>query len=350
MGEEGYANIGMEEESAAGFQFRCENCGGVMEFDPTIQKMKCPNCGSQKEMRDMKSDEIAFSRENFKVFQCSSCGAELLTDDHTTSTFCSYCGSATLIESRVAGENAPTYIIPFKYKKEKAIEEFRQWSKKGILTPDIFRRSTTIEKISGIYVPFWLFDVDGDLQASGECTKVRYSSDDEYDYVHTSYYHVHRDISANFIKIPADASIKMDDEVMDKLEPFYYDELEKFNMAYLSGYLSEKYNMNFDALMPRIRQRANEYLDTFLDRELAMYDGRSVHSQKSVRLNQAVYAVFPVWILNYRYQGKNYVFAMNGQTGRIVADLPWSKKKAALWFVGLTILFTLILIIIGMVI
>ncbi len=350
MGDEGYTNTAAHERETTGLNFRCENCGGVMEFDPVTQKMKCPHCGSEKDVRDMKVEDIGFSHEDFKVFKCSNCGAQLLTDDNTTSTFCSYCGSSTLIESRVIGENAPTYIIPFKYKKEKAIEEFRKWSKKGLLTPDIFRRSTTVEKVSGIYVPFWLFDVDGDLQASGECTKVRYSSDDEYDYVHTSYYHVHRDISANFVKIPADASTKMDDDIMDKLEPFYYDDLKEFNMAYLSGYLSEKYNMNFDSLMPRIKQRANEYLETFLDRELAMYDGHSMHSQKSVRLNRAIYAVFPVWILNYRYQGKNYIFAMNGQTGRIVADLPWSKKKAALWFVGLTILFTLILIVIGMVI
>lgn len=350
MAVEAYTSMDSEAQSATGLNFRCENCGGVMEFDPATQKMKCPHCGTEKDVRDMKIEDVNFSHQDFKVFKCSSCGAELMTDENTTSTFCSYCGNATLIESRVTGENAPTYIIPFKHKKEDAIEEFRKWCKKGILTPNIFKNSTTVEKVSGIYVPFWLFDVDGDLQASGQCTKVRYSSDSEYNYVHTSYYHVHRDINANFVKIPADASKKMDDDVMDKLEPFYYDEMQEFNMAYLSGYLSEKYNMDFEVLMPRIKQRADEYMDTFLARELAMYDGRSVSNNKNVRLNNAVYAVLPVWVLNYRYQGKNYTFAMNGQTGRIVADLPWSRKKAAIWFVSLTILFTIILMIVGMVI
>ncbi|MGN0466580.1 MAG: hypothetical protein ACI4F9_09585 [Lachnospiraceae bacterium] len=350
MAEQAYMDMDFGEKSATGLNFRCENCGGVMEFNSEVQKMKCPHCGSEKDVHDMKIGDVNFSHEDFKIFKCSSCGAELLTDENTTSTFCSYCGNATLIESRVTGENAPTYIIPFKYKKEKAIEEFSNWCKKGVLTPNIFKDSTTIEKISGIYVPFWLFDVDGQLQASGECTKVRHSSDEEYDYVHTSYYHIHRDINASFSKIPADASKKMDDAIMDKLEPFYYDELQDFNMAYLSGYLSEKYNMDFEELMPRIKQRADGYMDVFLDRELAMYDGKSVKSHKNICLNQAMYAVLPVWILNYRYQGKNYIFAMNGQTGRIVADLPWSKKKAAIWFVGLTVLFTIILMIIGMVI
>lgn len=350
MDKKEYTDKNTEENTTTGLNFRCENCGGIMEFDPMTQKMKCPNCGTEKDVHDMKIDEVNFSHQDFKEFRCSSCGAELLTDENTTSMFCSYCGNATLIESRVTGENAPTYIIPFKHKKGDAIEAFQGWCKKGILTPNIFKNSTAVEKVSGIYVPFWLFDVDGDLQASGECTKVRYSSDDEYDYVHTSYYRVHRDISATFAKIPADASVKMDDKVMDKLEPFYYDELKDFNMAYLSGYLSEKYNMNFDALLPRIKKRAEGYMETFLSRELSMYDGKAVRSQKSIRLNQAVYAVLPVWILNYRYQGKDYIFAMNGQTGNIVADLPWSKKKAAVWFVGLTIVFTIILMAIGMIV
>ncbi len=350
MATKAYTDIDTAEQTATGFHFRCENCGGVMEFEPKTQRMRCPHCGTEKDIQDMKIDDVNFSHQDFKVFHCSSCGAELLTDENTTSTFCSYCGNATLIESRVTGENAPTYIIPFKYRKGDAIDAFRDWCKKGVLTPNIFKNSTTVEKVSGIYVPFWLFDVDGDLQASGECTKVRYSSDEEYNYIHTSYYHVHRDINASFVKIPADASVKMDDDIMDKLEPFYYDDLQEFNMAYLSGYLSEKYNMNFDALMPRVRQRAEEYMETFLSRELAMYDGKSVHSQKRIRLNNAVYVVLPVWILNYRYQGKNYTFAMNGQTGSIVADLPWSKKKAAIWFIGLTILFTIILMMIGIVI
>lgn len=338
-----------------GKQVKCPNCGGVMEFDPASQKMKCPYCDTQVEVQktgekkesEGKTQKEAQQEGKFRVVTCKNCGAELLTDEFTTATFCSYCGSPSLVESRLVGEKTPDYVIPFQYNKNQAVEAYRKWTQKGFLTPAVFKKAATMEKISGIYVPFWLYDYDSDLHAAGECVRIRHTSDSENDYTHRDYYYVCRDIEAHFKKIPADASEKMDDDMMDKLEPFDYKSLKPFQMEFLSGYLSERYNMDAGAMTDRIESRVNQYMEEFLSSETIGYSEKHLLKQVHHEKAGVHYALLPVWILNYRYKNKNYSFAMNGQTGKIVADLPVSKGKAAGLFGVCFVVFYLLICLIG---
>lgn len=354
-------------------QLKCPNCGGPLEFDPSSQKMKCPYCeteveieeGQQQKKQNKKQCDSAEGGKkgykpedekkeeqtaDFRVITCKNCGAELLTDEYTTATFCSYCGSPSIVESRLTGEKTPDYVVPFKMEKEKALEAYRNWTKKGFLTPKVFKSSAVMEKISGIYVPFWLYDYQSDLHASGECVRTRFSSDSENDYTHRDYFHVCRDIEVSFEKIPADASEKMEDSMMDKLEPFDYGDLKPFAMDYLSGYLSERYNMAAAALEERAKSRVDTYIEEILSEETAGYEEKHLKKRVNNRLEQVHYVLLPVWMLNYRYKGKNYSFAMNGQTGKIVADLPVSKGKAAgVFVVTFAVMYVLIMIIGGLI-
>lgn len=358
-----------------GKQLKCKNCGGVLEFDPESQRMKCTYCGTEEEVTaadtdgnigkngtEMEAenghqeefDEIAQNegenRGDFKVITCESCGAELLTDEYTTATFCSYCGSPTLVESRLTDEQMPDGVMPFWINREKALEAYRNWTRKGFLTPKVFKSAAVMEKISGIYVPFWLYDYETDLHAQGECVRTRFSSDSENDYTHRDYFYVCRDIEARFEKIPADASEKMEDGMMDKLEPFQYEDMRPFSMKYLSGYLSERYNMAAAALEDRVEDRVSNYMEEILDNEVMAYSEKHLIKDVKSHVQKAEYVLLPVWFLNYHYNGKNYTFAMNGQTGKIVADRPISKgKTAGVFFLTFIVMYVLIMIIGGLI-
>lgn len=340
--------------------YQCPNCGAAMVYKEGTGRLYCESCGTEQEIAQEAEPSVqemenpALEREvpqeaaQFKTYHCSSCGAELMTDEHTSATFCSYCGNPTLLEERLQGEAAPHCVIPFREDKNQALEAFRQWTKKGFFTPKIFNKAATVEKISGIYVPFWLYDFEASSRVTAECATVRHSSDSQYNYTHTDWYRVQRLIEGHFQKIPADASEKMDDTVMDKLEPFDYGEMVEFQMPYLSGFLSEKYNFSKEELLGRVRERVEEFLREEFNNSTARYSSRRIlQEDKDIRNIRAIYAVLPVWILNYRYRGKDYLFAMNGQTGKVVADLPINWAKAAVTFFAMTLVFFLIFCVIG---
>lgn len=344
----------------------CPNCGAPMEFDSETQKMICSHCNHMMTVEELQEhyDKIdeAFPEDNegggvygefemeerngdFKVYRCQGCGAEILTDEHTAATFCSFCGRPSLMEDRLTGALLPEYVIPFKIKKESAVEIYKKWTKKGLLTPSMLKSRAAIDKITGIYVPFWLFDYNADMKMRARCTNVRRKVSGDYEYIYTDHFVADREVETEYLKIPADASEKMPDDIMDKLEPFMYNELEPFEMPYLSGFYAEKYNYKSDEMASRVENRVRNYIFEAARHTITGYSTVSVTNQH-VRLGRkkASYALFPVWILNYTYKGKNYLFALNGQTGKIVADRPISRSKGAAWFsvimaVSFTILF-----------
>ena len=172
------------------------------------------------------------------------------------------------------------------------------------------------------------------MVASAEKIRTRRSGDTEYTY--HDHFHVYRDVEADFQRIPADASEKMEDGAMDKMEPYLYNELEPFAPAYLQGYLSERYNLTHQEMEPRVNRRVDKYITEMTRDTIVGYSTVSVRSNRIRRSNYNVqYVLLPVWVLNCRYQNKDFQFMLNGQTGKIVADRPISKLRALAWGAGI---------------
>ncbi len=323
----------------------CPSCGGIMEYDAISHQMKCPYCGSTMPVDELEShynqvnqeyqqnettaEEFKQAEGAFKSYRCSGCGAEVLTDENTTATFCSFCGNPTLIEDRLTGVMMPKYVIPFRCDKNKATEDYLNWAKKGLLTPSMLKSNATIEKITGMYVPFWLYDYSSVTDVMAHCTKVRSYTSGEYRVTETRHFEVARKMTNEFERIPVDASIKMDDTTMDLLEPFHYQEMQDFKMPYLSGFYSEKYDFDSNQMIPRIEKRVANYAMEETLKTIVGYSSVKPHYQ-NVALNRlkSDYALLPVWMLNYKYNNKDYTFVMNGQTGKIVAQRPISVTKS----------------------
>lgn len=335
-------------------QHKCPNCGADMNFNAETSMLSCESCGTEKDIASMPSlspddvDETYGDYEEFqedttyntfdesdssKEYVCNNCGATLITTEDTAATTCSFCGSPMILGDRLSGKLAPAKVIPFKITKEQATEGFKKWCKKGLVTPKGFMNADRIKSITGIYVPFWLFDVNAQGDASATCTKVRSYTKGDYRYTETSYYDVYRKVDVNYLKIPADASTKMDDKLMDKLEPFHYNDLVDFNTPYLSGYIAEKYNYTDQDLFARIKERVDQYTDTYIRNTIHGYSSVNIrHKDINTRQRNADYVLFPVWTVCYDYEDAEHNFAMNGQTGKIVGKPPISKAKVLLWF------------------
>lgn len=318
--------------------YKCQNCGSDMVFDSESGMLSCHSCGRQDKIENLPEELITaqFTDDEAKEYHCENCGAILITEADTAATTCSFCGAGVVLADRLSGDLAPRKVIPFTVSKDQAIKAFQKWCRNGLLTPKGFSSGDRIASITGMYVPFWLFDLNSKVEARAMCTRVRVYERGDYIYTETKYYDAYRDINLDYIKIPADASEKMNDELMDKLEPYPYDKLKEFKTPYLAGYLAEKYNYTDEELMGRAKEKIANYIESYISSTFAGYNSVSYQTKKiHTNKTNSHYVLLPVWMLNYDYKGKQYMFAMNGKTGKIVGKPPLSNKKMAGWFAGI---------------
>lgn len=274
--------------------------------------------------------------QGLRVYNCPSCGAEIITDETTAATSCLYCGNPTVVPGQLGGNLKPDFVIPFKLNKDAAIKALKNHYNKRFLLPKEFKDQNHIEEIKGVYVPFWLFDCDTDSRIQFKGQKVSMWTSGNYDYTETSYYRVEREGELSFKRIPADGSTKMPDAHMDAIEPYNYDEMVPFSTAYLPGFFADKYDVDAEESAERVNVRIeNSTKDSFAS-TLKEYDSWSIdHADIAIKQEEVKYALLPVWLLTTKWNGENYLFAMNGQTGKLIGDLPISKGRLYGLFFGL---------------
>ena len=328
-------------------EYKCPCCGGAIEFDSNIQKMKCPYCDNEYEMETLKSyDDLLKSEssdnmqwenkagsewtngesDGLKVYVCKSCGGEIVADDTIGASSCPFCDNPVVMMGQFSGALKPDYVIPFKLDKKAAIAALNKHYGGKKLLPKIFSRQNHIEEVKGIYVPFWLFDADVEANVRYKATKNRFWSDSRYNYTETTFYSVQRSGNIGFECIPVDGSTKIDDTLMESIEPYDFSGAVDFQTAYLSGYLADKYDVNAEESINRANERIKKSTEEAFRETVQGYS--SVITENSgvdIRNGTSKYALYPVWILNTTWKGQKYTFAMNGQTGKFVGDLPMDK-------------------------
>ena len=220
--------------------------------------------------------------------------------------------------------------IPFKVSKEEAIKALKEHYKGKFLLPGTFTKENHLQEIRGIYVPFWMFDGEAEGDASYHATRTRTYRSGDYDITETKHYEVYRAGKVAFEKIPVDASSKMPDDHMDSIEPYNYQDLKQFSTAYLPGFLADKFDVSVDDSIKRADTRCEGTLAASLRNTIKNYDTCTLTGNTvALHKGKVHYALMPVWMLSTKWNGKDFLFAMNGQTGKMVGDLPISWGK--LW-------------------
>ncbi|MBQ6267102.1 MAG: hypothetical protein IJK64_04955 [Clostridia bacterium] len=334
-------------------EYKCPACGGALVFDAETQALKCPYCESVFSIEDFagmqgdlsqpaepqpgewESENAAWSEEETSgllVYSCQSCGGEVVGDETTGASSCPYCGNPVVMKGQFSGMLRPDLILPFKLDKAAAKAALNKHLEGKKLLPKIFKDQNHIDEIKGLYVPYWLFSCDANANILYKAETRKNWSDSNYRYTETSYYNVLRTGSLHFDALPVDGSEKMDDTLMESIEPFDASEAVPFNAAYLSGYLADKYDVSAEQSAARADERIRKStVDAFRD-TVSGYDSVETDSAEIDTTNgKARYALYPVWLLNTTWNGQKYTFAMNGQTGKFVGDLPLDKNAFWKW-------------------
>ena len=319
----------------------CEYCGSkftLEQLEENEKNFKETNVNNSKELKEEKKTKEEKDKKEEKVemdeYFCEDCGAKIVADKNTAATFCVYCKNTAILKSRLAKKFAPSKIIPFTKTKEDAIAAFKSVGKGKFLMPKEFADPKNIQELTGVYIPFWLYTCKMKGHVKGKGTKVTSWSTYDYIYTKTDTYNVEREGLFTYDNIPVDGSVRFNDAIMNSIEPFNYSELEKFSYSYLSGFLAEKYDVEKDEAKKITIDRAKQTTISTLQAN-AREGGYSTfypsESEHNVEEEEIEYVLLPVWMVNIKYKDKFHTFAMNGQTGKMIGDIPYSKGKAVIF-------------------
>ena len=337
---------------------KCESCGAPMRYDPERELLVCDYCGATKNPRipdpetepenvelltetefsgfdfnSLNDQAVDTDAENIPVYICESCGAEVLAAAENFSLNCPYCGNNIVLSDKISGRLRPDGVIPFAITSKELPSAVNRFYKDKPLLPKRFFSENTIGKVTGVYVPFWVFSgiMSGTLEFHGQKELTMRRGD--YIDTETKHYRLTRNVSMKFENLPIDASEKVDDAMADSLEPYDMSAAKPFDTAYLAGFTADRFDVAKSDIAARAEERMKNTAEDIC--RSAVGSEYSMIEQTGGRLDadiDAKYLLFPVYMFNIRYGGKNYPFAVNGQTGKVVGNLPNDNKTKMLYF------------------
>ncbi len=349
--------------------YQCPACTGPLHFKGNSGMLECDYCSSkytvkeiseiyqtkneaaEEAVNDQKESQWDFSEctevwnqeeGKMKAYICPSCSAELICDEHTAATRCPYCGNPTVVPGQFKGELRPEVLLPFKLSHQDAENALKKYYKGKRFLPKEFTDQNTIKEIQGVYVPFWLFDGNAHVNVTFDATRSSTMRQGDYQITNTDHFDVHRVGTVAFEKIPVDASNRMPDAHMDAIEPFDYSELTEFSTGYLPGFLAERFSLSSEECIKRADARVQKTSVQMMKKDVVGYES-CTEKQKHIQIERGKvhYGLLPVYLLTTRYNNQEYLFAMNGQTGKFVGNLPVDQKKYWTTFALLSTLITI---------
>ncbi len=330
------ANIFFDAESGA---MICHSCGNV--YDPTTMEMNGSLGIETPEQEYGIDDELDYEDQNKKEIVCNSCGSQIVTDANTAATICPFCGSPTLVTRRLTRQFRPDAIIPFSVTKEQAKKAYADHVNSVPHVPKSFTSSATIDKITGVYVPFWLVSADVKMDVGG-WTHTVLDGSGFYDETKQETTHSHSlDVPIDGIvefslaNVPFDGSKKISNRLMQACEPFDYSELVPYNASYLTGFLAEKYDCQPKDMYDYIKKRLDNYCHSIAEtvkfEDCDAFTYNSSYTMINYKNYRVTYCLMPIWFLHLTYEDRNYQFAVNGQTGEVCGVVPSKMSWGFIW-------------------
>lgn len=344
--------------------FKCPNCGGnQVHYDIPKKQLKCMNCGELLPVKDSENkgeqffdapgeaNEIEIDKsdlaeehkygvvENGESMQvisyvCKSCGAELLSPEESIVSYCSYCGSEALLQGKLTEEVRPKFILPFQKSKQQCMNAYTKHTEKMLYLPDELKNPAFLEKFRGTYIPYWLYKVD-----FPETSELRAVTEDvRGDEVTETTYDITAEIKGGYQGLPYDASSCFDDTISDMLMPFDKKKLIEFDPAYLAGFYADRADVSpmkyVDDVEARASINAYDSVVSSLKRQHDL-DLNPVSDKRKInvipsRANKSTTALLPIWFLTWRNKNRVAYAIVNGQSGKLSADLPVDIKKFSL--------------------
>ncbi len=323
---------------------KCKSCGSNMIFDPDTQKLKCTYCGYTEDfLKSVEVEELDIEnalKKNEKwssetlVFQCDNCGAQIVAEKGQTAVLCPFCGTSHVTAVEDLEGIRPNAVLPFTISKEQVAENFRNWSKKKLFAPGEFKRTTRVDKIKGVYMPFFTFDSQTESVYEGRVgdtyTRTVQTKDGTRTETYTVWRHVSGTLSHFFDDVLINAGREGEGVNLNKLAPFDWSGIKVFENKFLTGYFARRYEKDLQTCWGNAKDVMDKELrDMIIARcHCDVVDYVNVHTRHSnVKYK---YVMLPVYVINYNYKKKHYTIYANGTTGKIIGKSPVSPAKASI--------------------
>lgn len=310
--------------------YSCPSCGGNLKFDIPSQMLACEYCHTQEDpysFEDKDRNNLENADYEVTVFTCPQCGGEIVSTDTSAAEFCSFCGASTILHSRLKNEKRPSYIIPFQKTKEDCKAAYSKMMKKAFFAPDGLKDPKHIDSFRGIYMPYWAFEIvqNGDYELSGSRSKRR------GDYIITDHFKLRGNIEASYKGFSYDASSSFDDNISEKLAPYDVRGMKDFTPAFLSGFYADTADVSSEEYRMDAENLATDIADSRIRQESA-YGGLEISGSISpgeigTKTASVSSTMYPVWFLSYRNADRVAYATVNGQTGKVITDLPIDTGK-----------------------
>lgn len=341
-------------------RYRCPCCGAALVFSSQTQQLSCDSCGNSfpletiqavadAQAQNDQNDQMTWeTQENagftweesgkLRAYRCEACGAEIVADADTAATSCVYCGNPSILPGVLSGAYRPEAVLPFRKSKEEAVAALKKHCSGKRLLPRGFMDGGRLEKITGIYVPFWLYEADAEADCTFNATRTHVRREGQYQVTRTDHFLVRRGGRMSFRQVPVNGSTKADDSMMESIEPFAPDEAKDFSVGYLSGFQAQRHDLDAAACEPRANERIRASVAAAMAATVTGYASVTpAHSHIALEHGRVRQVLFPVWMLNTRWKDQTYTFAMNGQTGKFIGDLPTDKGRFWEYLLGITL-------------
>lgn len=336
--------------------YKCSNCGGYMDFDASSGKLRCLSCKQEEIVENYEARYEPFTcqdaantyqDEEARQYICRQCNSVLVTDNRSAISVCPFCGGQTSLGDRLSGECAPTHVIPFKISRQEAIRAFKKWRHKLPFSPQDFSKKHKAKKVTAIYFPVMCYDLRGQGEAIAEALHREKLSTPEDIREEISYYQLYQKNELHFHHVPVSNSKNIDDGLLDKLCPYHFSEIEPFSPAHLEAHLTEKNAMAPEEVMATAEKKIEKYMEDYIIQSIKHYEEPSIHEKNfQIRKESSKYVLLPLWLVMYDYHNREYIFAMNGQTGKVACEPPrtWMKVGTCAGLIALAAFLVLRLI------
>lgn len=336
-------------------EYKCKECGGNVVFSSDTQSLKCTFCGKEYDANEFNEQNNGLTQletnnkqtnevdENLRSYICQSCGGEIVVDETLGATKCPFCGNNVVINETFNHVFRPDLVIPFKISKEQVSDIFKQSLKGKFLLPKMFKEMNYIEEVKGVYVPFWIYDAKSATEYDATGVRLRHYSTSNYNVTERHYYNIQRKCVLDFDNVPVDGSKTIDNTMMESLEPFDIKDAVPYEPHYLSGYYANKYDETKEDCKQRAEERMKNSSKEIVRKSANNYNElQNEHFYITFSKEKIEYVLYPVYLITSSYNNETYLFAVNGQTGKFVGNLPIDKGKNLLLTIGVFVVSSVI--------
>ena len=300
---------------------KCPSCGENMFFNTSNQLWECNYCKRNDSYNEIQGIVPETSIKNFVTYKCCGCGVEIIGGNDAIYMKCSFCGCDDIKKEPLLNDAAPNYVLPFKINKDEAASCFSKLLSGKFLASRKFKKICDVNEIFGIYVPFWVYDLEVNGEVEFEASDLNFWKDNNFKYAKTSRYSIRKSGHLDFNKVLVDASVNLSSEVMDYLEPYDFSDIVLYDSSYLTGYFIDRYDIDAKSGVDMVSSELKNISIDMIQRTVEHQNVAVVRDGLMVSSKYTNYVLLPVWMVNVNYKGKKHMFLLNGQTGKVFGNV-----------------------------